>query len=83
MCTIHTLHDKREIRGREIAEKYPNQIKKINRTKFLVKSQTKKSEVHVVFLVNSDGSAYAMIIHSDRKNASKESHNNENHQHYG
>ena len=43
------LQDNRQLRGREIAEKHPDQIKKINKTKFLVKSQTKKNEVHVVF----------------------------------
>jgi len=49
MCIIHIMPDKRQHRGHEIAEKHPDQIKKINKTKYLVKSQTKNGEDHVVF----------------------------------
>ena len=38
----------RKQRGKEIAERIPDQIRKINKTKFMVKSQTKSNEEHMV-----------------------------------
>jgi|APSaa5957512535_1039671.scaffolds.fasta_scaffold27089_5 hypothetical protein len=45
--------DSRKQKGKRIAEKIPNQIKRINKTKFLVKSQTNSNEDYIVHLSKS------------------------------